>query len=75
MKKQILNIGNELSKSEQKSILGGNSGECSTDCQCYWMYPSNDSYGYVCYNPTGTHGVCVPGICWFPPCGGGGGGL
>lgn len=71
MKKQILKIGNALSKAEQKSIQGGfgGAGECSTDCDCYWLYPSNPSFGYVCYNPTGQYGICVQGIYLEPPCG------
>ncbi|MFD2566434.1 hypothetical protein [Pseudotenacibaculum haliotis] len=68
MKKSILNIGTPLDKAEQKAIVGSGRG-CTTDCECYWSHGGNDSFGYVCYNPTGQFGICVQGIYTEPPCG------
>ena len=74
MKKQILNVGNALSKAEQKTIQGGgliNAGQggCFSDADCC-HYPNTQSYGYLCYDedrPGG--GYCAPGIYEFgSPC-------
>ena len=69
--KSILKLGMALSKAEQKKISGGrsSSGGCTSDCECYWSHGGNDSFGYVCYNPTGHFGICVEGIYFEPPCG------
>ena len=68
MKKQILKIGNALTKAEQKSIRGGFVGECTNDSECC-HYPHTQSYGYLCYDahiPGG--GYCAPGIFFENPC-------
>jgi hypothetical protein len=76
MKKQILKLGNALSRKEQREVFGGNEPggprkviggptgpECSTDSDCC-HYPHNSSYGYLCYS-----GICAPGIFLENPCG------
>ncbi|GEM_PF-3254908 len=70
MKKQILKIGNALSKAEQKTVQGGfgRTGACTTDSDCC-HFPHNASYGYLCYDqhiPGG--GYCAPGIFIVNPC-------
>ena len=71
MKKQILSIGKALNKTEQKSIKGGfgggGYGECTTDCDCFFLYQSNLTFGYICVSsPFG--GKCERGIYLEPPC-------
>ncbi|GAB5526940.1 MAG: hypothetical protein Roseis2KO_48120 [Roseivirga sp.] len=72
MKKQILKIGNVLSKTEQKSVVGGfglSKNTCFSDSDCC-HFPHTQSYGYLCYDdhlPTG--GYCAPGIFIENPCG------
>ena len=71
MKKQILKMGAELSKAEQKSIQGGSFrlNECVTDNDCC-HFQHTQSYGYLCYDygTPGQGGYCAPAIFEFNPC-------
>ncbi len=74
MKKQILKFGDALSKTEQKSILGGGfinggKGGCFSDSDCC-HFPHTQSYGYLCYDShLAGGGYCAPGIFLVNPCG------
>ncbi|WP_179376772.1 hypothetical protein [Winogradskyella wichelsiae] len=72
--KNLSKLGKALSKVEQKEIIGGKRttriGQCYTNADCC-IFQNNQSYGYVCYAPTGDRGNCVPGIFdpFNNPCG------
>ena len=58
MKKQILNIGNALNKTEQKQIIGGVDIVPETVC-----YPVRAGYGWGCYSDCSEGDGCeVDGI-------------
>ena len=70
--KNLKKVGKILDKAEQRAISGGRPGsypDCTSNCDCYHWFPSNESYGYVCYKPTFAPGQCVQGIYYEPPCG------
>ncbi|MCE7996109.1 MAG: hypothetical protein HEP71_29285 [Roseivirga sp.] len=55
MKKQILNIGNTLTKAQQKAIFGGLNPGLSTDkaCDCQVAKASRHTWTGVCVNRGG----------------------
>ncbi|UMB53928.1 hypothetical protein MKD41_00245 [Lutibacter sp. A64] len=70
MKKQFLNLGKALSKTEQKEIFGGlheltysdggndcNSGSMSSGCPCLYSKPQQCSSG-VCSHDSHIMGKC-----------------
>ncbi len=70
MLKKLSRLGTTLSSKELKEINGGFSSGCTSDCDCWYSYGGNLSYGYVCNFNTShsSTGTCVPGIYIEPPC-------